>query len=135
MQVAIPRSNAPLVAASIPEARVFALPETRAGKPARAAAASLERHAAAAQCVCVGPGMIEDEWAARIVEETLRLCRDVPVVLDAGGLSCLAGGRSLLRQLDGRRVQINAKEAAFDNAAAAPVDAFNFPAAPHLRSK
>jgi hydroxyethylthiazole kinase-like uncharacterized protein yjeF len=113
LQVAIPRSNAPLVAASIPEARVIALPETRGGKPARAAARSLERYAGAAQCVCVGPGMLEDEWAARVVEETLRLCRDVPVVLDAGGLNCLAGGRDLLHELGSRAVLTpNAEELA-----------------------
>lgn len=104
LQVATPSANAALVAASIPEARVFALPETRAGKPTRAAARSLEKHAGAAQCVCVGPGMLEDEWAARIVEETLKLCRDVPVVLDAGGLNCLAAGRALLHEPDGRAV-------------------------------
>ena len=104
LQVAVPRSTAPLVAASLPEARVFALPETRAGKPAAAAARHLERHAAEAQCVCVGPGMLEDEWAARAVEGLLRVCRDVPVVLDAGGLNCLAGARALLREHGGRAV-------------------------------
>jgi ADP-dependent NAD(P)H-hydrate dehydratase len=113
LQVAIPRSNAPLVAAAVPEARVFALPETRTGKPARAAAKTLERHAGAAQCVCVGPGMLEDEWAAQVVEETLRLCRAVPVVLDAGGLSCLSGARELLRELGSRAVLTpNAEELA-----------------------
>jgi ADP-dependent NAD(P)H-hydrate dehydratase len=104
LQVAIPRSNAPLVAASIPEARVFALPETRAGKPARAAVRILERHVGSAQCVCVGPGMLDDEWAARVVQETLTLCRAAPVVLDAGGLACLSDARELLHELGGRAV-------------------------------
>lgn len=113
LQVATPAANAALVAASVPEARVFALPETKAGKPTRAAAKSLGQHAGAAQCVCVGPGMLEDEWAARFVEETLGLCRDVPVVLDAGGLNCLARGRELLHQLNGRAVLTpNAEELA-----------------------
>jgi ADP-dependent NAD(P)H-hydrate dehydratase len=104
LQVATVAGNAPLVAAGLPEARVFALPETRAGKPSRAAAKSLERFAGAAQCVCVGPGMIEDAWVARFVEQTLRLCREVPVVLDAGGLACLSDTRELLHELGGRAV-------------------------------
>lgn len=102
--IATPQGNAALVAASIPEARVFALPETRGGKPARAAVKILKKHAGAAQCVCVGPGMLEDAWVARFVEKTLRLCREVPVVLDAGGLSCLADARELLHELGGRAV-------------------------------
>jgi ADP-dependent NAD(P)H-hydrate dehydratase len=113
LQVATVGGNAPLVAAAIPEARVFALPETRAGKTSRAAAKVLEKHVAAAQCVCVGPGMLEDAWVARFVEETLRLCRDVPVVLDAGGLSCLGDARGLLHELGGRAVVTpNAEELA-----------------------
>ena len=113
LQVATVGSNAPLVAASLPEARVFALPETRSGKPSRAAAASLRRHTGAAQCVCVGPGMIEDAAVARFVEETLRLCREVPVVLDAGGLACLSDTRELLHELGGRAVVTpNAEELA-----------------------
>jgi len=113
LQIATVRGNAPLVAASFPEARVFALPETRAGKPARNAAKILEAHAGAAQCVCVGPGMLEDAWVARFVGETLRLCQGGPVVLDAGGLACLAGARELLHELGGRAVVTpNAEELA-----------------------
>src|SRR5918992_857731 len=73
LQVATGASNAELVASSLPEARVFALPETRAGKLSRSACAKLEEHLGKAQCVCVGPGMIEDESVARFVEATLRL--------------------------------------------------------------
>src|SRR5215204_1263891 len=42
LQVATGASNAALVASSLPEARVFALPETRAGKLASAACGKLE---------------------------------------------------------------------------------------------
>jgi ADP-dependent NAD(P)H-hydrate dehydratase len=104
LQVATGASNAALVASSLPEARVFALPETRAGKFSRAACAKLEGHLGKAQCVCVGPGMIEDESVARFVEATLRMCRGVPVVLDAGAVACLNAGRSLLHALGGRAV-------------------------------
>jgi hydroxyethylthiazole kinase-like uncharacterized protein yjeF len=104
LQVATVKSNAALVASSLPEARVFALPETRAGKLSRAACARLEEHLGKAQCVCVGPGLIEDESVARFVEATLRMCRDVPVVLDAGAVECLNAGRDLLHALGGRAV-------------------------------
>jgi ADP-dependent NAD(P)H-hydrate dehydratase len=104
LQIATGESNAALVASSLPEARVFALPETRAGKLSKAACAKLEEHLGKAQCVCVGPGMIEDESVARFVEATLRMCREVPVVLDAGAVGCLNAGRDLLHALGGRAV-------------------------------
>jgi len=104
LQVATGESNAALVASALPEARVFALPETKAGKFSKAACAKLEEHLGKAQCVCVGPGMIEDESVARFVGATLELCRGVPVVLDAGAVACLRAGRDLLRALGGRAV-------------------------------
>ena len=104
LQVATGASNAPLVAAALPEARVFALSETRAGKLSSAACAKLEVHLSKAQCVCLGPGMIEDESVARFVEATLRMCGEVPVVLDAGAVACLGDGRGLLHALGGRAV-------------------------------
>lgn len=104
LQIATGVSNAALVASSLPEARVFALPETRAGKLSKAASAKLEEHLEKAQCVCVGPGLIEDESVVRFVEATLRMCRTVPVVLDAGAVACLKAGRDLLHALGGRAV-------------------------------
>jgi ADP-dependent NAD(P)H-hydrate dehydratase len=113
LQVATGESNAPLVAALVPEARVFALRETKAGRLAKSACASLEEHAAKARCVCVGPGMIEDEPVVAFVEGTLRLCRDVAVVLDAGAIACLGAGRELLHAHAGRAVVTpNAEELA-----------------------
>ena len=104
LQVATGESNAALVASALPEARVFALPETRAGKFSKAACAKLEEHLSKAQCVCLGPGMIEDESVVRFVESTLRMSGEVPVVLDAGAVACLGGGRKLLHALGGRAV-------------------------------
>jgi hydroxyethylthiazole kinase-like uncharacterized protein yjeF len=105
LQVATGASNAALVASALPEARVFALPETRAGKLSKAACAKLEEHLSKAQCVLLGPGLIEDESVARFVEATLRLCKEVPVVLDAGAVACLGGGgRGLLHAHEGRAV-------------------------------
>jgi hydroxyethylthiazole kinase-like uncharacterized protein yjeF len=111
--VATVESSAALVASALPEARVFALPETRAGRLSRSACARLAEHLGQAQCVCVGPGLIEAESVARFVEATLRLCRDVPVVLDAGAVACLNAGRDLLHAHGGRAVVTpNAEELA-----------------------
>lgn len=104
LQVATGAANAPLVASRMPEARVFALPETKAGKLKPSAAVALREHFGGAQCVCIGPGMIEDESVARFVRAALRFCRDVPVVLDAGAVACLSTGRELLHELQGRAV-------------------------------
>jgi hydroxyethylthiazole kinase-like uncharacterized protein yjeF len=104
LQIATGESSAPLVAASIPEARVFALPETRAGRLTKSAGSLLEEHLGEAQCVCVGPGMIEDEAVSRFAADALRLCESVPIVLDAGAIACLRDGAELLRALEGRAV-------------------------------
>jgi hydroxyethylthiazole kinase-like uncharacterized protein yjeF len=104
IQIATGRSQAPLVAASIPEARVFALPESSAGKLTKAAVSKLEEHLRGAQSVCIGPGMIEDEAVARFVEAALKHCGDVHVVMDAGALCCLARGRELLHGFGGRAI-------------------------------
>src|SRR5437588_932122 len=113
LQLATCAANAPLVAASVPEARVFALPETKTGKLAKAACSSLEEHIGKAQAVCIGPGMIEDESVVRFVVEALRLCEGVPVILDAGAIACLGESAKLLHTLGGRAVgQPNAEELA-----------------------
>jgi ADP-dependent NAD(P)H-hydrate dehydratase len=104
LQIATGETSAPIVAASIPEARVFALPETRGGKLSKKSCAKLEEHLGKAQCVCVGPGMIEDAAVARFVAVVLRLCENVPVVLDAGAIACLSDGAELLHALGGSAV-------------------------------
>ena len=104
LQVATVEANAPLVAIHLPEARVFALPETKAGRLKSTAASVLNERFAKAQAVCIGPGMIEDESVVRFVRAALRFCREVPVVLDAGAVACLSAGRNLLHELEGRAI-------------------------------
>jgi hydroxyethylthiazole kinase-like uncharacterized protein yjeF len=104
LQVATGAGVAPLVASRLPEARVFALPETKTGKLKPSAAVALRERFGGAQAVCIGPGMIEDESVVRFVRAALRFCREVSVVLDAGAVACLSKGRSLLHELDGRAV-------------------------------
>lgn len=104
LQIATGALNAPLVASRLPEARVFALPETKTGRLKSSAAVALRERFGDAQAVCIGPGMIEDESVVRFVRAALRFCREVPVVLDAGAVACLSTGRDLLHELEGRAV-------------------------------
>lgn len=113
LQIATAESVAAAVAASVPESRVFALPETRTGSVALGAVKKLEEHIGDAQSVCVGPGMIEEVAVTRFVKGVLKHCVSVAVVLDAGAVACLAGSAELLRPLRGRAVLTpNAEEMA-----------------------
>ncbi|MCA1593580.1 MAG: NAD(P)H-hydrate dehydratase [Acidobacteria bacterium] len=104
LQIATAASVATLVGACMPEALVFALPETKAGALAASAVAKLEKHLGETQAVCVGPGMMSDEAVNRFVKGVLRHCRGVNVVLDAGAIACLAGNADSVHALDGRAV-------------------------------
>ena len=96
LQVATCSSVAQLVAANLPEARVFALPETRAGGIAPAAASRLIERAQAASCVLIGPGMIDEPASSRLVQELIAAVPETPFVLDAGAMEALRDAPALL---------------------------------------
>ncbi|HVF51332.1 MAG TPA: NAD(P)H-hydrate dehydratase [Pyrinomonadaceae bacterium] len=104
LQIATARSIAPLVAMSIPEARVFALPETRAGAIHISAAALLSGRAESAQAVVVGPGMLDEEAVSRLLKRLLARITKTAFVVDAGALASLADDETLLHSLGGRAV-------------------------------
>src|SRR2546421_11273660 len=58
LQIATGRSVAPHVAVTVPEARVFALPETRTGALAASGVEKIITHVNEARAVLIGPGMI-----------------------------------------------------------------------------
>jgi hydroxyethylthiazole kinase-like uncharacterized protein yjeF len=86
LQVATCASAAPLVAAAVPEARVVALPETRAGALAAAARERISRMAEHADAVVVGPGLLESDTTARMLAAWLAELHAIPVVIDAAAL-------------------------------------------------
>lgn len=102
LQIATTRSIAPLVAAQVPEARVFALPETGRGAIALSAADELSARAEEVEAVVIGPGMIDEAAATRLMKRMLPRLRRPIVVLDAAALACLSGERKLLHALGGR---------------------------------
>lgn len=100
LQIATCRSIAPSVAVAVPEARVFALPETRAGAIAVSAAEEISERAQAVNALLIGPGMIDEKAVARLVEKTLPRIGKTTVVLDAAALSCFAQSPQCLHGLN-----------------------------------
>jgi hydroxyethylthiazole kinase-like uncharacterized protein yjeF len=99
LQIATCRSIAQSVAVAVPEARVFALPETRAGAVALSAADEISERAGRVNAVLIGPGMIDEDAVARLVRKVLPHVGEVVVVLDAAALSCFAEAPQLLHGL------------------------------------
>ena len=92
LAVATVRSTATLVAVAIPESRVIALAEARAGWIAPAAARSIDIEQSV-DAVLVGPGMESETAAGRFVHALLPRVARVPnatLVLDARAL-CVVG--------------------------------------------
>jgi hydroxyethylthiazole kinase-like uncharacterized protein yjeF len=100
LQIATCRSIAQSVAVAVPEARVFALPETRAGAVAVSAASEISKRAKEANAVLIGPGMIDEDAVARLVQKVLPQIGKATVVLDAAALSCFKESPQCLHELD-----------------------------------
>lgn len=89
VQIATSASIAPLVAGTLLEARVFAMPETASdGIAAEAAEAIIER-AREADALLVGPGLVDERSTAKLLEHLLPDLNEMPVALDAGALTVL----------------------------------------------
>jgi hydroxyethylthiazole kinase-like uncharacterized protein yjeF len=104
LQIATCRSIAQTVGASVPEARVFALPETKAGGIAAAAAATIAGWANDVQSILVGPGMLDEKAIAGLLKSLMPRIEGPTVVLDAGALTCLTGNGECLHGLNHRVV-------------------------------
>ena len=104
LQIATCRSIAPHVAAAMPEARVFALPETKSGAIAAAAVARLVEQINRAQAVLIGPGMIDEAAVVGLMKKLLPQIESPALILDAAALSVLAANPQSLHKLHGRVV-------------------------------
>lgn len=103
LRIAAPKGVAQALAAAVPEARVFGLPETKAGALAPSAAREIAELSAGVQAVLVGPGMIDEGSISRLMKEVLPRAGRAALILDAGALACIRDSPDLLRGL-GRRV-------------------------------
>jgi hydroxyethylthiazole kinase-like uncharacterized protein yjeF len=100
LQIATVSSILQVVAAAVPEARVFALPEMKAGAIAASAAAEIIARAKEVQAVLIGPGMIDERAVARLMKAVLPRIGRVKLILDAAALSCFEGSPQFLRKLN-----------------------------------
>lgn len=100
LQIATCRSIAPVVAAAVPEARVFALPETKAGAIAASASKEIIARGQEVQAVLIGPGMIDEKAVVRLVKSVLPRMGRATLVLDAAALSCFETSPHCLHRLD-----------------------------------
>lgn len=104
LQIATCRSIAPVVAAAVPEARVFALAETKDGAIAATAGKEIIARGREVQSVLIGPGMIDESSVARLMKSVLPSLGRASVVLDAAALSCFEKSPQCLHQLDCKAV-------------------------------
>jgi ADP-dependent NAD(P)H-hydrate dehydratase len=98
LRIAAGRSIAQAVAVAIPEARVFALPETKKGSLAASAAPLIAEYADKAQAVLIGPGLVDEGAVMRLMKGLLPRLKDTTIVLDAGALSCFSEAPDWLHQ-------------------------------------
>ncbi|GHA80389.1 NAD(P)H-hydrate dehydratase [Cognatilysobacter bugurensis] len=89
LQIATPASAAPMVAGTVPEARVVSLPENRSGALSSSALDRLGSLGERADAIVVGPGLLEGTSTARMLAQWLVALPAVPVVIDAAALSAL----------------------------------------------
>ena len=104
LQIATCRSVAAHVGVAVPEARVFALPETQGGAVDAAGVDLIAGYVKEARAVLVGPGMCGEEAIARLTRRVVAELADAVLVLDADALNVLAEEPELLHRLGGRAV-------------------------------
>ena len=104
MQIATARSVAQAVGVEVPEARVFALPETVSGAISVGAASIVVERAGKSQAVVVGPGMIDEEAITRLMKRIVGGIEQATLVVDANALDALADNPTLLHALEGRAI-------------------------------
>lgn len=93
LQLAAPRSVVPTLGVAVPEARVFALPETSEGFLDRKSAARAVECAGSANAILIGPGMLNEDAIRGFMEVAMPRLSGKRLVIDATALSALRGGR------------------------------------------
>ncbi len=93
LQLAAPRSVAPSLGVALPEARVFALPESGDGFLDRRSGGRAADCARGADAILIGPGMLNEDAIRGFFDELIRKVADSQLVIDAAALTALRGGR------------------------------------------
>lgn len=93
LQLAAPRSAATGLGIALPEARVFALPETGDGTLDRRSGGRAAECAGGADAILIGPGMLNEDATRSFMDEALRKLADRQLVIDAVALTALRDRR------------------------------------------
>jgi len=104
LQVAACASIAQVIAAAVPEGRVFALAETKAGGIDPSAAPTVAQRANQAQATLIGPGLVDDAAVAELLKRLVPRLEGTTLVLDAAALAGLRQVPHLLQALSGGAV-------------------------------
>lgn len=104
LQIASCRSTATPLAIAIPEARLFAMPETETGAISPDAATLLVDRANACAALVIGPGMVDKDASIRFTSLMLQAVRGPAMVLDADAMAGLTRDPALLQPHDVRVV-------------------------------
>ncbi len=102
LQIATLASIAQTVAVNVPESRVFALPETKAGAIAVAAAGETVKRANEVEAMLVGPGLIDENAVTRWMKKLIPRLDHPTLILDAAALAVLSRSPAILHSLNGR---------------------------------
>src|SRR3954464_13519684 len=90
LRIATVQSIAPHVGIAVPEARVFALPETDAGAIEPGAAEQLADLANGTQATLLGPGLVETRVIQKLMVALLPRLRETVLVLDSEAMMAVA---------------------------------------------
>jgi ADP-dependent NAD(P)H-hydrate dehydratase len=104
LQLATADSVAVALAVAVPEARVYSLPGSGTEGIDPRAARRIAELADKVDALLVGPGLVDEEAAARLTRGVLKRIHHPAVVLDAGGLAALRDAPRALAHLEGRAV-------------------------------
>lgn len=102
LQLATTEPVALHVGVAVPEALVLGVAEGAGGGIAARGADEIADYAERADCVLIGPGLVDERAIARLLATLLPRVRRGSVVLDAGALAPLGDDPGLLRHLGGR---------------------------------
>ena len=103
LQIAAPASCAIQLAVSMPEARVFGLPETADSELAPAAADLLVKAVGRSDAIVIGPGLLDDASAGELAMRLLR-GDGPPIVIDAAAMPAFVRAPDRATSVRGRLV-------------------------------
>jgi ADP-dependent NAD(P)H-hydrate dehydratase len=99
LRIATVRSVAPYVALAVPEARVYALPETREGGLEPNAAEQLAELANGCRATLIGPGLVDAPAVEALLVRLLPAIDGTTLVLDSEAMMAVGGCHALLHRL------------------------------------